>query len=248
MNTDTTSANRELDGTAAADPRSRRRLDSFRKILGDARSSLGLDFGFQLWDGSTVPADWPAGQMRVVVADEGVIASLVRRPTLDTVIGLHVSGRLTVENGTLFDIAKKRPDGKIGRVLRKLGIVRMLRTGLQFWRAPKGPPGFLDAIKENADARSGEAAVNKRNVAYHYDVSNAFYKLFLDDDMVYTCAYFQPDWHEDIAKAQRDKLDMICRKLRLKPGDRFLDIGSGWGALVCHAALHYGVNAFGVTL
>ena len=142
MNTDTTSANRELDGTATADPRSRRRLDSFRKILGDARSSLGLDFGFQLWDGSTVPADWPAGQMRVVVADEGVIASLVRRPTLDTVIGLHVSGRLVVENGTLFDIAKKRPDGKIGRVLRKLGIVRLLRTGLQFWRAPKGPQGF----------------------------------------------------------------------------------------------------------
>ncbi|MCX7325663.1 MAG: cyclopropane-fatty-acyl-phospholipid synthase, partial [Hyphomicrobiales bacterium] len=54
--------------------------------------------------------------------------------------------------------------------------------------------------------------------------------------------------HDDIARAQRDKLDMICRKLRLKPGDRFLDIGCGWGALVCHAAQHYGVEAHGVTL
>ena len=65
--------------------------------------------------------------------------------------------------------------------------------------------------------------------------------------MVYTCAYFR-DWDNDIATAQRDKLDMICRKLRLKPGETLLDIGSGWGALVCHAAQHYGVNAVGVTL
>ncbi|HEY5796733.1 MAG TPA: cyclopropane-fatty-acyl-phospholipid synthase family protein, partial [Bosea sp. (in: a-proteobacteria)] len=61
------------------------------------------------------------------------------------------------------------------------------------------------------------------------------------------CAYFTED-HGDIDRAQRDKLDMICRKLRLKPGDRFLDIGCGWGALVCHAAQHYGVEAHGVTL
>jgi cyclopropane-fatty-acyl-phospholipid synthase len=65
--------------------------------------------------------------------------------------------------------------------------------------------------------------------------------------MVYTCAYFTHD-HWDIAKAQRDKLDMVCRKLRLKPGERFLDIGCGWGALICHAAEHYGVEAHGVTL
>ena len=65
--------------------------------------------------------------------------------------------------------------------------------------------------------------------------------------MVYSCAYFR-DWNNDLATAQHDKLDMICRKLRLKPGDRLLDIGCGWGALVCHAARHYGVDAVGVTL
>jgi cyclopropane-fatty-acyl-phospholipid synthase len=65
--------------------------------------------------------------------------------------------------------------------------------------------------------------------------------------MVYTCAYFT-EWHDDIDRAQRDKLDMICRKLRLKPGDILLDLGCGWGGLVCHAAQHYGVHAYGVTL
>ena len=92
------------------------------------------------------------------------------------------------------------------------------------------------------DARDGRPVTNKANVAYHYDVSNAFYRLFLDQEMVYTCAYFTR-WHDDLDRAQRDKLDMICRKLRLQPGDRFLDIGCGWGALICHAAQHYGVDA-----
>jgi cyclopropane fatty-acyl-phospholipid synthase-like methyltransferase len=80
-----------------------------------------------------------------------------------------------------------------------------------------------------------------------YDLSNVFYALFLDPEMVYSCAYFT-DWGNDLATAQHDKLDMICRKLRLQPGDTFLDIGCGWGALVCHAARHYGVRARGVTL
>ena len=65
--------------------------------------------------------------------------------------------------------------------------------------------------------------------------------------MIYTCAYFR-DWDNDIATAQQDKLHMVCRMLRLKPGERMLDIGCGWGALICHAARHYGVHATGVTL
>ena len=82
-------------------------------------------------------------------------------------------------------------------------------------------PRPLARVEDKADARDGRPQTNKQNVAYHYDVSNEFYQLFLDPEMVYTCAYFQPDWHDDIARAQRDKLDMICRKLRLKPGERF---------------------------
>jgi cyclopropane-fatty-acyl-phospholipid synthase len=84
-------------------------------------------------------------------------------------------------------------------------------------------------------------------VRHHYDVGNDFYALWLDERMVYSCAYFRTGT-EPLDVAQRDKLDHICRKLRLLPGERLLDIGCGWGALVMHAARHYGVDALGITL
>jgi cyclopropane-fatty-acyl-phospholipid synthase len=88
---------------------------------------------------------------------------------------------------------------------------------------------------------------NRDAVSFHYDVSNNFYALWLDEAMVYSCAYFQQPG-DDLEQAQQAKLDHICRKLLLKPGDRFLDIGCGWGALVMHAARRYGVRAHGITL
>ncbi len=236
------------DGRAGGSQEQARRAAALRDVLEDARRRLGLSFGFRLWDGSTVPADIAEDALQIVIADEAAVTALVRRPRLETLIDAYVSGRFDLRNGTLFDLAAARPDQKPGRALRKLGKWRLLKAVWRFLRAPRPAPGYLAAITEKADARSGDAAVNKRNVAYHYDVSNAFYRLFLDEDMVYTCAYFQPEWHDDIARAQRDKIDMVCRKLRLQPGDRFLDIGCGWGALVCHAAEHYGVIATGVTL
>jgi cyclopropane-fatty-acyl-phospholipid synthase len=232
-----------------ADDMKARRLEAFRALLTDAHRVLNLAFGFELWDGSRVPADMQQDGLRLVFRDEAVVAGLLRRPRLDTLVNAHVAGRLDLAGGSLFDFAARRPTGKTGRLLRRLSKVTLARALWLFLRAPSAaPPSPLAAVTEQADARSGDAAVNKRNIAYHYDVSNAFYALFLDPEMVYTCAYFQPEWHEDLARAQVDKLDMICRKLRLQPGDRFLDIGSGWGALVCHAARRYGVNAFGVTL
>jgi cyclopropane-fatty-acyl-phospholipid synthase len=107
------------------------------------------------------------------------------------------------------------------------------------------------------EARKGRAPTLLRNphsrkkdaeaIRYHYDVSNDFYALWLDARMVYSCAYFKTG-EESIELAQEQKLDHICRKLRLRPGDRFLDIGCGWGALVMHAAQRYGVQALGITL
>jgi cyclopropane-fatty-acyl-phospholipid synthase len=84
-------------------------------------------------------------------------------------------------------------------------------------------------------------------IEFHYDVSDDFYALWLDQRRVYSCAYFRtPDL--TLAQAQEAKLDHICRKLMLQPGERYLDIGSGWGALLLWAAEHYGVDATGITL
>ncbi|HET9669449.1 MAG TPA: class I SAM-dependent methyltransferase [Casimicrobiaceae bacterium] len=88
---------------------------------------------------------------------------------------------------------------------------------------------------------------NRRNIAHHYDVSNAFYRLWLDRRMVYSCAYFHAA-DDSLDDAQAQKLDHICRKLRLAQGERFLDIGCGWGALILWAAERYGVHATGITL
>jgi cyclopropane-fatty-acyl-phospholipid synthase len=90
-------------------------------------------------------------------------------------------------------------------------------------------------------------AADAKAIAHHYDVSNEFYALFLDPLMVYTCAYYR-DPKGTLEQAQADKLDLVCRKLRLQPDERLLDIGCGWGSLAIWAAQHYGVRAHGVTL
>ncbi len=96
-------------------------------------------------------------------------------------------------------------------------------------------------MSERQKKRDAEA------IAHHYDVSNDFYALFLDPLMVYTCAYYR-DPDGKLEQAQADKLDLVCRKLRLRPGETLLDIGCGWGSLSIWAARHYGVRAHGVTL
>ncbi len=88
---------------------------------------------------------------------------------------------------------------------------------------------------------------SRRQISFHYDVSNEFFRLWLDKWMVYSCAYFKRG-DESIDEAQLNKLDYICRKLRLKPGEKLLDIGCGWGGLIVYAAKNYGVYAKGITL
>ncbi|WP_033407010.1 SAM-dependent methyltransferase [Uliginosibacterium gangwonense] len=90
-------------------------------------------------------------------------------------------------------------------------------------------------------------AENQEAIQFHYNVSNDFYALWLDEKMVYSCAYFQNP-EDTLELAQTAKLEHICRKLQLRPGENFLDVGCGWGALVIHAAQHYGVRAHGITL
>lgn len=110
----------------------------------------------------------------------------------------------------------------------------------------------LPTAKTRAELQREGAAEDTRHnsaesIAYHYDVSNEFYQCWLDPGMVYSCAYFR-EASQSLGSAQCDKLDHICRKLRLTPGQRLLDIGCGWGALAEWAARHYGVEVHGITL
>ena len=126
--------------------------------------------------------------------------------------------------------------------------LRSLNQGLA---AVRGSPG-VQAARERAHTRGRAVRVHSKDenrdaLQFHYDVSNEFYKLWLDRAMVYSCGYFERA-DEVIDDAQEAKLEHICRKLLLKPGERFLDVGCGWGALVIHAAQRHGVRAYGITL
>jgi cyclopropane-fatty-acyl-phospholipid synthase len=223
------------------------RTERLRRLLAHLRDTLGIDLGFRLWDGSTVPADLGPDALTLAIADESVASALFRKPSLNTLLNLYVTKRIDVVNGTLFDMVKQRPKIRSRQVRKALDKKLLFRSVADFIFRSRGGPWPLETIRGDKATADGSETANKENVHYHYDVSNAFYALFLDPEMVYTCAYFR-DWDNDLATAQHDKLDMICRKLRLKPGETLLDIGSGWGALVCHAAQYYGVNAVGVTL
>jgi len=111
---------------------------------------------------------------------------------------------------------------------------------------PKPADSTLARIAQHFDHRHSRKS-DRAAIAFHYDVSNDFYALWLDTERVYSCAYFETA-QDSLDQAQRNKLDHICHKLRLQANDRLLDIGCGWGALVCWAAKHYGVRAHGITL
>ncbi len=130
-------------------------------------------------------------------------------------------------------------DGDIDEILR-VGIGLAERFG------QLAPIGLLARLISRIPRRHSIQS-DAANVRYHYDVGNDFYRLWLDERMVYSCAYFKTGL-EDIDTAQRQKLDHICRKLMLSPGERLLDLGCGWGGLLLWAATHYGVNGVGITL
>ncbi len=226
--------------------RAESRLASLKRLLTEIHRRLELGFGFRLWDSSTVPDRWPEGGLMLAIADEGAVAALLKGPNITTFANLWAAGRIDLVNGTIFDLVARRPKGRTRELRNSLATLSTLRALAPFLFVPRGGPWPLDGVGPSRES-DGSEAENSRNIAYHYDVSNAFYALWLDRDMVYTCAYFH-DWTDDLDTAQRQKLDMTCRKLRLAPGEILLDIGSGWGSLACHAAEHYGVTVVGVTL
>lgn len=226
-----------------------RRLALARDIAAAVAPLLGPHLALKLWDGSTVPPNVTPDQILVRFSDEGTLAALAKSPKLDTLIRLHAVGRIDLENGDLFDLAERRPSVRGRDLLKAVGPLRLARGAAAFLAVPAGDLKLPGEGGANAatGGKSGDPDENAKNIAHHYDVSNGFYRLFLDKQLIYSCGYFH-DWTEDIDAAQAHKLDLVCRKLRLKPGEAFLDMGCGWGALICHAAEKYGVTAHGVTL
>ena len=128
------------------------------------------------------------------------------------------------------------------------GLLQRLRLACELLRLPAGD-GREQGQRGRARLGGRQHSVqrDREAVRYHYDVSSNFYALWLDQHMVYSCAYFERA-DEELDVAQARKLDYLCRKLRLRPGQRLLDLGCGWGGLVIHAARKYGVDATGITL
>jgi cyclopropane-fatty-acyl-phospholipid synthase len=224
-----------------------RKIVAARRLVAVLAPALQAGFSVRLWNGELLPLG-PAARtdLAIAIRSPGVITRLLRRPRLTTIIDQFAAGGLAIEGGTLLDIDAARGAGKRG-IGRRLDKKRVLAAALPFLFGSTGGKTASLAFAGNQAQRADAGRDDKALVQFHYDLSNAFYGLFLDPEMQYSCAYF-PHWDADLAAAQRAKLDMICRKLRLAPGDRFLDIGCGWGGLVCHAAQHFGAIAHGVTL
>jgi cyclopropane-fatty-acyl-phospholipid synthase len=218
-----------------------------RHVLGEIFAGCALEkVGVRLWSG----AMWPDEQRR------------------DAVIALNHPGALTrmFLPGTEVGLAEAylRNDFDVeGNIEAAFEVGDFLLSRLDDWKKKLKLGGLLIGLREGDGRSIVQRAArqllpqirgkrhsperDRRAVTFHYDVSNDFYQLWLDRRMVYSCAYFKsPSDHLDIAQEQ--KLDYICRKLRLRAGQRLLDIGCGWGALVIHAAKHFDVRAEGITL
>jgi len=201
------------------------------------------NFAVRLWDGTVWDAE--SGQpayFTLVLKHPGALRKMFLPPNGLTLGEAYLYEDFDIEGEleAVFGLADSLID-------MHWSETEQLRYGQALLSLPEGgnPRTGHQGVQVSGQLHSQER--DQQAVTYHYNVSNDFYALWLDRRMVYTCAYFAtPD--EDLDTAQERKLDYICRKLRLRQGERFLDIGCGWGGLVMHAAQHYGVEALGVTL
>ncbi len=223
-------------------------LSATREIVEHLAEQLDAPFSVRLWDGSAVPLGSGEDEgYQITIGSPGTLGSLLRRPNIENVLRQYASGNLGFEGGDLISFAERARARKFKLDAKTLKKGFLLRRALPLLTAKddKAAPSHEFGGDETGHQQSQRD--EKKFIQFHYDVSNEFYQLFLDPEMLYSCAYFT-DWKNPLEQAQQDKLDMICKKLRLQSGERFLDIGCGWGGLLCHAAKNYGVQAHGVTL
>ena len=192
----------------------------------------------EAWNGDVWgPAD---ARSTIVLRHEGSLRALLLPPN-DLTAGeayIHDDVDLRGDLYEILDFARRLE--AIGRSLTALRLLRKLRTlPAESRRSEHERPEYRGRLHSKLRDRQA--------VRSHYDTGNDFFRLFLDEQLVYSCASFL-DPAEPLETAQVRKLDLVCRKLQLSPGQRFLDVGCGWGALVVHAATHYGVTATGITV
>lgn len=224
------------------------RLDAATTINNMAAEILGtsLPVRIRAWDGSEAgPSDGPL----VVLRNRRALRHFLWSPGQLGLARAFVSGDLVVD-GDLADGLRRC--WAAANQHRFSGVKISFRQWLEMARAALrlGAIGPRPPIPHGEARLSGVLHSLKRDqtaIAHHYDVSNAFYELLLDPSMAYSCGYFVSG-ADDLESAQEAKLDLICRKLNLRPGMRLLDVGCGWGSLVLFAAQRYHVHTTGVTL
>jgi cyclopropane-fatty-acyl-phospholipid synthase len=238
-------ANVELQSSAAlvddgAVARCRAVLDA---LFGEPRQR---PFDVRFWDGAVDRGQSAYPPFTLVLNRPAALRRMLLPPNEMSIVESYIAGDIDIDGS--MEAASKLGDAIGGRLRSPLAVAKLVRLVLGL---PGQKEDDLATIRFPEQARKlGQRHTPVRDAAaihYHYDVGNNFYKLWLDERMVYSCAYFHTA-EDSLDVAQEAKLDLICRKLRLKPGERLLDIGCGWGGLIMHAAQHYGVDATGITL
>lgn len=204
-------------------------------------------FDVTLWDGSIHPSSAPRrSDFALIIAKRGGLRRMLLPPSELSIAEAYVRGDIDVEGN--LESAMSLGDAVGARIQSARAFASLLPLILALPKDDLPDAGELPKRKTtlkllNPSRRSG----GDEEIQFHYDVGNDFYSLWLDRRMVYTCAYFR-NADDDLETAQLAKLEHISRKLRLAPGQRLLDIGCGWGALIIHAAKHHGVHCVGITL
>jgi cyclopropane-fatty-acyl-phospholipid synthase len=214
------------------------------------RPFVGGDLPVRLraWDGTeTGPLDAPLVELR----SPDAVRRMVWHPGELGAAQAYVTGELEVHHDLdaalthVWDVVASRGLSGVRQTPRV--FARALRTALDV--GALGTPPAAPASQARVRGRLHSKRRDSRAISHHYDLSNEFYALLLDPQMAYSSGYWRSDDPAyTVEDAQRDKLDLVCRKLGVEPGMRFLDVGCGWGSLSLHAAEHFGARVTGVTI